>query len=85
MADYHGLLSADLLKAARAYAGITQDTLAESAGVSVPLIALMEQGNASPKLKTVKAVRGALEEMGFKFLKKPEEESLTFDLRRGIG
>ncbi len=85
MADYHGLLSADLLKAARAYAGITQDALAEAAGVSVPLIALMEQGKASPKLKTVKAVRGALEAMGFSFTKKLEEEGMTFDLRHGVG
>ncbi len=48
------------MKAARLRLGLTQSTLAQSAGVSQPLIARLENGSVDPRYSTLKSIIEAL-------------------------
>lgn len=68
-----------LLKAARTALGLSPDQIAKKAGVSRRSLSRLEAADDETTLKTIRAVRQALEEQGVVFL--PEEGELGPGLR----
>lgn len=62
------ILSPRQLSAARTLAGMTQQELAEAAGVTVNTVRAMEQGKSNPRLSTVNALIQALRTKGVELL-----------------
>lgn len=58
----------DVLRAARALMGWTQQELADKSGVPLRTIARLELGEGSPQRRTVAAIRSALEAAGVEFI-----------------
>lgn len=62
-------MTGNQLQAARALLGMTQATLAEAAGVSVPTVKRAEgSGQISASPEAVAAIRAALESAGVEFI-----------------
>jgi transcriptional regulator with XRE-family HTH domain len=59
----------DLLRAARLTLGLTQDELAEAAGISTRSLMRFELGREDMHIRTHKAIKQALEARGVVFLK----------------
>jgi transcriptional regulator with XRE-family HTH domain len=57
-------------RAARALLGMSQETLAERAGVGIVTVNLFEVGKREPYARTLGALRAALESAGVAFITK---------------
>lgn len=62
------MISISQVKAARALLDIKQAELADMAGVSITAVNNMERQIGSPRLDTIMAIQGALEQAGIEFL-----------------
>jgi predicted transcriptional regulator len=61
------MITIEQIRGARAMLGLTQGQLAERAGISKTALNNIETGAADPKVSTMKAIRGALENGGVVF------------------
>jgi ribosome-binding protein aMBF1 (putative translation factor) len=76
------MITAAQSRAARALLNISQDELSKKAEVGVATIRTFETGKAQTRRSVIKALRGALEELGITFV--PENgEGAGVRLRKG--
>ena len=77
------MITLSQIKAARALLSWTQETLAESAGLSLPSINNLERGLYSPRPETLRAIVKAFEKAGIEFTdnnglrQRPEGQGIT--------
>ncbi len=75
------------IKAARVLLRWGQARLAGAAGISLPALGNLERGAVSPRLKTLNAIRKALEDAGVEFLEGPgvrlQREVLKIEMLEG--
>lgn len=62
------MISVSQVRAARALLELKQSDLADRAGVSLTAVNNLERGIGSPRLETLTAIQGALEDAGIQFL-----------------
>ncbi len=55
-------------RAARALIGISQEALSERAGVGIQTVIAFESGRRAPYVRTLDAIRAALESAGVEFI-----------------
>ncbi len=65
------MITIEQIKAARALLGWGQVELAKAAGISLPALGNLERGAVTPRLKTIQAIQGILEDSGVEFIEGP--------------
>jgi len=85
--DNSPMISKSQIRAARSLLEWDQSDLAKVSGLSLSSVATLEQGKASPRPSTWKAIQQALEEAGIEFLPDPgvrlRREKFQFQLLEG--
>lgn len=71
-----------ILRAARILAGLSQDALAERAGVSRQIVVRLENGGANISIGHLEKVRTAIEQAGVVFIGSTAERGPGIALRR---
>lgn len=81
------MITIEQIKAARALLKWGQADLAHAASVSLPALGNLERGAVTPRLKTLEAIRVALEAAGIEFIEGPgvrcQREALHIEMLEG--